>query len=90
MFLAIAALLVVALFAAGYFGGFFASHGPFTEAVLKPQAITSNSSEDPVANVSISPDGKYLLFSDLEGMHLRLMSSGETQTLPTPESFCFR
>ncbi len=86
----IAVLLVAAVSAAAYFGGFFGSHGPFTEAVLKPQAVTSNSSEDPVAGVSISPDGKYLLFADLEGMHLRLLSSGETQTLPTPDSFCFR
>ncbi|ABF42370.1 serine/threonine protein kinase [Candidatus Koribacter versatilis Ellin345] len=90
LFIGIAAVLVAVLFAAGYFGGFFGSHGPYTEAVLKPQAITSNSSEDPVSGVSISPDGKYLLFADLEGLHLRLLSSGETQTLPTPESFCFR
>ena len=89
IYLAIAALVVVAALAAGYFA-FFTKHGPFTEADLKPQAVTSNSSEDPVAGVSISPDGKYLLFADLEGLHLRLMSTGETQTLPTPESFCFR
>src|SRR2546422_3356833 len=29
---------------------------------------------------SISPDGKYLLYADLEGMHLRLIATGETQS----------
>jgi len=52
--------------------------------------MTANSTEDPVAVSSISPDGKYLLYADLEGLHLRLTTSGEVQTLPTPEAFCFR
>jgi eukaryotic-like serine/threonine-protein kinase len=84
----VVAMSVILAFA--YFGDWFGSHGPYTQAELKPQALTSNSSEDPVALTSISPDGKYLLFADLEGLHLRLMTSGETQTLPTPDEFCFR
>ena len=84
------AMAVIAVLALGYFAGWFSSHGPYSQADLKPQAITSNSSEDPVAIASISPDGKYLLFADLEGLHLRLMTTGETQTLPTPDEFCFR
>ena len=63
---------------------------PYTQADLKPQQLTANSSEDPVAVTSISPDGKYLLYSDLEGLHLRLMATGETQSLPIPDEFCFR
>jgi serine/threonine protein kinase len=86
----IAAALVVIVLAVGYFAGWFSKHGTYSQADLKPQALTSNSSDDPVANASISPDGKYLVFADLEGLHLRLMSTGETQTLPTPNEFCFR
>jgi hypothetical protein len=52
--------------------------------------LTTNASEDPVAVTSISPDGKYLLYADLEGLHLRLITTGETQSLPIPDSFCFR
>lgn len=85
--IAAAAIIVLAV---GYFAGWFAKHGTYTQADLKPQTLTSNSSDDPVANASISPDGKYLVFADLEGLHLRLMSTGETQTLPTPNEFCFR
>ncbi len=90
LFAAVGVIGVIAVLAFGHFAGWFGSHGPYTQAELKPQALTSNSSEDPVAHASISPDGKYLLFADLEGLHLRLMTTGETQTLPTPDEFCFR
>jgi eukaryotic-like serine/threonine-protein kinase len=90
LFVAIGVVVGIAILAFAYFGGWFGSHGPYSQAELKPQALTSNSSEDPVASTSISPDGKYLLFADLEGLHLRLMTTGETQTLPTPDAFCFR
>ncbi len=90
LFAVVGVVAVLALLAVGYFGGWFSKHGPYTQAELKPQALTSNSSEDPVALTSISPDGKYLLIGDLEGLHLRLMTTGETQTLPTPNEFCFR
>ena len=84
------AVIVIAVLLAGYFGGWFQSHKPYTQAELKPQQLTAKSSEDPVAVTSVSPDGKYLLYSDLEGLHLRLMSTGETQSLPIPPAFCFR
>ncbi len=87
---AVCAAAVIAVLAAAYFGGWFATAQPYSQAQLKPQQLTANSSEDPVAVTSISPDGKYLLYADLEGMHLRLITTGETQSLPIPESFCFR
>jgi len=85
-----AAVAVIAVLLAGHSAGWFTSQRPFTQTELKPQQLTANSSEDPVAVASISPDGKYLLYSDLEGLHLRLTASGETQSLPIPEAFCFR
>ncbi len=87
---ALAAAAIVAVLVAGYFAGWFTTERPYTQAELKPQQLTANSSEDPVAVTSISPDGKYLLYSDLEGLHLRLMATGETQSLPIPDAFCFR
>jgi serine/threonine protein kinase len=86
----ISAVAVVALLAVGYFSGLFAPAKPYSQAELKPQQLTANSSEDPVTVTSISPDGKYLLYADLEGLHLRLIATGETQSLPIPEAFCFR
>jgi eukaryotic-like serine/threonine-protein kinase len=87
---ALSAVAIVAVLAIGYFAGWFSSAQPYSQAQLKPQQLTANSSEDPVAVTSISPDGKYLLYADLEGLHLRLIASGETQSLPIPDSFCFR
>ena len=88
--LALVAIAVVAILAGGYFAGWFTSAHPYSQADLKPQQLTANSSEDPVAVSSISPDGKYLLYADLEGLHLKLFATGETQSLPIPEAFCFR
>ena len=90
LFGAVASAVLVAVLAFGYFAGWFASSQPYSQAELKPQQLTANSTENPVSVTSISPDGKYLLYADLEGLHLRLISSGETQSLPIPESFCFR
>jgi eukaryotic-like serine/threonine-protein kinase len=69
---AVAAVAVIAVLIAAHSAGWFTSQRPFTQTELKPQQLTANSSEDPVAVASISPDGKYLLYSDLEGLHLRL------------------
>jgi hypothetical protein len=87
---AVCGVAIITVLAGGYFAGWFSNHHPYSQAELKPQQLTQNSSEDPVASASISPDGKYLLYADLEGLHLRLLASGETQSLPIPDSFCFR
>jgi serine/threonine protein kinase len=87
---AVTGLAIVAVLVSGYFAGWFTTAQPYSQAELKPQQLTANSSEDPVAATSMSPDGKYLLYADLEGLHLRLMTTGETQSLPIPDAFCFR
>ncbi len=52
---------------------------------IKLRQLTVNSSENPVIGGAISPDGKYLMYSDTKGMHLKLMSSGETRSIPEPK-----
>lgn len=49
--------------------------------------LTTNSSENPVIGGSISPDGKYLAYSDSKALHIKIMDSGEIRTLPQPEEF---
>jgi eukaryotic-like serine/threonine-protein kinase len=44
--------------------------------------LTSNSSDNPVVDALLSPDGKYLAFSDPSGMHLKFIETGETQKIP--------
>jgi len=53
---------------------------------LNQQQLTANSSENAVSSGAISPDGKYLAYADLRGIHLKLIKTGETQTIPQPET----
>jgi eukaryotic-like serine/threonine-protein kinase len=49
--------------------------------------LTANSLENPVTSSAISPNGKYLAFTDnLMRMRVRLLATGETQTIPEPQS----
>ena len=51
---------------------------------IKLRQLTTNSSENPVIGGAISPDGKYLAYSDTQGMHLKLVDTGETRTISEP------
>lgn len=52
--------------------------------------ITANPLDDPVVRGAISPDGRYFAFTDLSGLHLRLIETGGTFATPLPNQFCFR
>ena len=52
---------------------------------IKLRQLTTNSSENPVMAGAISPDGKYLAYSDAKGPHIKLIDSGETRTVPEPK-----
>jgi eukaryotic-like serine/threonine-protein kinase len=54
---------------------------------LKLRQLTSNSIENAVRGGVISPDGKYLAYTDRLGMHIKLIESGDTQTIPQPDEF---
>ena len=52
--------------------------------------LTANPSEDRVRAAAISPDGKYLAFSDETGFYLRQIGSGETHFIAVPDDFGVR
>jgi len=52
---------------------------------LRERQLTANSSENAVTAGAISPDGKYLAYGDLMGLHLKLIQTGETVNIPQPE-----
>jgi Tol biopolymer transport system component/DNA-binding winged helix-turn-helix (wHTH) protein len=63
----------------------YANREPLSPAVLpevKLRQLTTNSSENAVKSGAISPDGKYLAYTDSVGMHLKLIATGETRTIP--------
>lgn len=62
-------------------------HVPSVVPEPKMTQLTANSSENPVTSSAISPDGKYLAFTDnARRMRVRLQATGETQIVPEPES----
>lgn len=58
---------------------------PFALVEQKEHRLTANPSENAVNQGAISPDGKYLAYSDQTGIHLTLIRTGETISIPQPE-----
>ena len=52
---------------------------------LQLRELTNNSYENRVLTGAISPDGKYLAYSDAKGMRLQVVATGETRVIPQPE-----
>ncbi len=57
---------------------------PKPSAELTQKRLTFNSSENPVESAAISPDGKYLAYSDRAGIHVKLLSTSEERLIPRP------
>ena len=70
--------------AIGYF--WFTRQHPSALPPLKERQLTTNSTENAVIAGQISPDGKYLAYSDVKGIHLKLIETGEVQSMALPES----
>ncbi len=54
---------------------------------LKQRQLTSSSTGNAVVGGTISPDGKYLAYSDAKGMKIKLIETGETRSIPEPDEF---
>src|SRR5712691_11813450 len=80
--LASAAVLLV-----GVAVGWVMAHWSRQPIQIKQQRLTANPEDDPVLGAAISPDGKYLAFSDKTGFYLRQIDSGETHPLNLPAAF---
>jgi serine/threonine protein kinase len=57
---------------------------PQPPAELVQKRLTFNSSENPVGKAAISPDGKYLAYSDPAGIHVKLLATSEERLIPRP------
>ncbi|MEK7409531.1 MAG: hypothetical protein AAB225_31075, partial [Acidobacteriota bacterium] len=88
--LAAAAILLLAVSAAiAVRSGWFSQVRERTPE-LTPRQVTGNPTEDPVVRAAISPDGKYLAYTDRAGIQVRQIDTGETRTIPPQEGCCFR
>jgi len=57
---------------------------------IQRRQLTANPQDDAVLRAALSPDGQYLAYADLTGIHLRLIATGESRSLKLPPDFCFR
>lgn len=65
----------------------FTRRQPGPKPEMRLRQLTTNSSENPVGTGALSPDGKYLAYTDLTGIHIKLIETGETQVTPQLENF---
>lgn len=87
-----ASFIAAAMLTLGVIIGLAIAYWPHTSTRVKvPQIrqrrLTANPEDDPVRGAVISPDGKYLAFSDNTGIYLREIDTGETHALPIPKGF---
>ena len=81
--------LAIALACAVVIGGailaYWLTRPPAPPPELKERRLTANPSDNPVTQGAISPDGKYLAYSDQMGLHLKLLQTGDVLNIPQPE-----
>ena len=75
---------------AGWRLGWFAGLSGVGAPELKQRQLTTNPIDDPVLRAAISPDGKYLAYTDYTGIQVREIDTGKTHLIKMPEDFCFR
>jgi Tol biopolymer transport system component/DNA-binding winged helix-turn-helix (wHTH) protein len=63
---------------------------PSRHKEVAERKLTTNSSENGVTSAAVSPDGKYLAYSDNSGIYVKLIQSGETHAVPLPADFSAR
>ncbi len=83
-------VLLLAVAATGFKLGWFSPTLRESLPEFTQRQLTANPADDPVIRTAISPDGKYLAYTDLTGIHLLLVNTGENRLLSAPEEFCFR
>ncbi|MGA3224321.1 MAG: protein kinase [Acidobacteriaceae bacterium] len=57
---------------------------PMTQSTMGLRQLTANPTGHGVTHSAISPDGKYLAYSDDLGLHIKLLETGESKTIPLP------
>jgi eukaryotic-like serine/threonine-protein kinase len=82
----VVAVALVLVVAASWFIG---RRGNRSVAISEPKLtqLTLNSFENRVTGGAMSPDGEYLAYSDVNGLYIKSMGTGETRTVPPPDEF---
>jgi eukaryotic-like serine/threonine-protein kinase len=79
------AALAIALLALGWGLRWFKGQPIAPAKKLSERQLTHNPSENRLIYAAISPDGKYLAYTDPKGLHLSVIKTGEVHDVPLPE-----
>ena len=80
--------LAVLLFAAALMVLGWTIWRPWAETKYVTESkLTTNSPENRVTSAAVSPDGKYLAYTDLTGLYLKQIRTGETHAVSLPANF---
>ena len=60
---------------------------PAPPTLMSQRRLTANPDDAPLTAGVISPDGKYLAYSDPTGLYVRQVEGGETHSIPLPKGF---
>jgi len=82
---AVIALAGVVIIAAALLALWLTHRSPLPAPQLMERRLTANPRENGLTLGAISPDGKYLVYDDAVGLHLKLIQTGETANIPQPE-----
>jgi Tol biopolymer transport system component/DNA-binding winged helix-turn-helix (wHTH) protein len=69
----------------GIFGGWQAGHRSAASLRFSERRLTANPENEPIMSAALSPDGRYLAFTDRTGLFLRVVGSGETHSVAVPD-----
>jgi serine/threonine protein kinase len=75
---------------AGVVGTFLSKNSVNEAPNIIQRQITSNPINDSVYMAAISREGKEIAYTDLRGVHVRALDTGEVQDIPTSPDLCFR
>ena len=60
-------------------------NAPLSKPPMSLHQLTANPMGHGATQAAVSPDGKYLAYSDDLGLHIKLLETGDTKTIPLPE-----
>ena len=65
---------------------FLSRHNSERERELRLRHLTTNNADNFIESSVVSPDGRYLLYGDEIGIHLRVIATGEAHTFDRPRA----
>jgi serine/threonine protein kinase len=84
------AVFILLVGIAGVVGTFLSKNSINEAPNIIQRQITSNPVNDSVYMAAISREGKEMAYTDLRGVHVRALDTGEVKDIPTSPDLCFR